>query len=173
MSQPPTNGDDAADGYVQDPLPPLQIEVTPEEEVLRQSGPEPSEQEDFGKDLNDFRFAELQSKLEDLTQQLTERKDLHELRKRHARSLFRLTLGWVGVVWLVILLQGFNQWPTPFPWGNYIHLPFKLSDTVIIAFMTTTTATVLGLYGIAAYWLYGKPKSNDDKTESGKSNKSE
>ncbi len=47
-------------------------------------------------------------------------------------------------------------------------LHFEISDSVLIAFMTTTTATVLGLYGIAAYWLYGKPKQEGKNTSKDK-----
>lgn len=96
--------------------------------------------------------------------------ELHELRKSHAWLLFGLTVLWIVFVWIVILLQGFGQWFTPLVQG-FKYFKFKLSDTVLIAFMTTTTATVLGLYGIAAYWLYGKPKGKDEKAEPEKEKK--
>jgi hypothetical protein len=84
--------------------------------------------------------------------------DIHGLRVVHAWLLFSLTAIWVFFVWIVILFQGFGRWYGPTFWGFYA-LPFHLSDAVVIAFLTTTTTTVLGLYGIAAYWLYTKPKA--------------
>lgn len=94
---------------------------------------------------------------EDLAQERLQNNEIHDLRIGHAKLLFRLTVSWVVVIWFVVLLQGFNQWFTPIYQGLE-YISFKLSDSVMIAFMTTTTTTVLGLYGIAAYWLYGKPK---------------
>lgn len=98
----------------------------------------------------------------DQAQKQKQDNEIHGLRMVHAWLLFALTVVWVYVIWVVVLFQGFGRWFVPMPWGFYA-LPFKLSDSVLIAFMTTATTTVLGLYGIAAYWLYGKPKQ-DAKT---------
>ncbi len=94
---------------------------------------------------------------EDQAQKRQHANDIHDLRMSHSRLLLGLALVWIFVILVVVLLQGFGRWFTPFTEG-FEHLPFKLSDTVVIAFITSTTATVLGLYGIAAYWLYGKSK---------------
>lgn len=158
MSQPPN---DPQDAYVQDPLPPLELEFSPEEDLLR-GGPsgEPAGDDTFGLPLDVIRYRALMTKVEDLEHQLKERRQLHKLRKRHSSRLFSLTVAWVCLVWLVVLLQGFGQWFTPIlPWFDYIK--FHLTDTVAVAFITSTTATVLGLYGIAAYWLFGKPKKDE------------
>lgn len=156
-------------------LPPLEIEVVPEE---LGSGPKVSQAEsaDPGRSLDDYKFKRLETEIDDLAQQLSERRDLHSIRTKHAWLLFGLTIGWVGVIWLVVLLQGFGQWflPFPAPAADERYLKFTLSNTVIVAFMTSTTATVLGLYGIAAYWLYGKkPSMKSDKTEEKKDAKDE
>lgn len=82
---------------------------------------------------------------------------IHGMRISHSNSLLLLAIVWIFVIFVVILLQGFGQWFTPIPNG-YKYLDFELSDTLLITFITSTTGTVLGLYGIAAYWLYGKPK---------------
>lgn len=92
--------------------------------------------------------------LADKTQKRQHDNEIHGLRKNHAWLLFWLTVFWVVVVWFVLLLQGFGQWFIPIP-SNFKYISFELSDAALIAFMTTTTTTVLGLYGIAAYWLYG------------------
>ncbi|TWR59751.1 hypothetical protein FIV41_13430 [Pseudomonas marginalis] len=94
---------------------------------------------------------------EDQAQKRKHDDDIHGMRMSHSRFLLGLALVWIFVILAVVLLQGFGQWFTPL-YDGYKYIPFKLSDTVVIAFITSTTATVLGLYGIAAYWLYGKPK---------------
>ncbi|NHN67454.1 hypothetical protein G7W60_06360 [Pseudomonas fluorescens] len=96
--------------------------------------------------------------------------EIHGLRVVHAWLLFGLTIVWIFVIWIVILFQGFGRWFVPMLPG-FEALHFKLSDAVLIAFMTTTTATVLGLYGIAAYWMYGRPKTVEGKTPSKKGKK--
>lgn len=109
--------------------------------------------------LDDRIAKELLAFADGKNQALKEKQDgeIHGLRIIHAWLLFALTVVWVIVIWLVVLLQGFEQWFWPIDEG-YKYIRFKLSDAVVIAFMTTTTTTVLGLYGIAAFWLYGKPK---------------
>lgn len=94
---------------------------------------------------------------EDQDQKRKHDDDIHGMRMSHSKFLLALALAWIFVILAVVLLQGFGQWFTPL-YDGYKYIPFKLSDTVVIAFITSTTATVLGLYGIAAYWLYGKPK---------------
>lgn len=49
---------------------------------------------------------------------------------------------------------------------------FHLSDTIIISIITSTTATVIGLFGIAAYWLFGNGETKARK-QSDQKNKSE
>jgi polyferredoxin len=97
--------------------------------------------------------------------------EIHGMRKWHAWLLFGLTVGWITFLWVALLLEGFGQWFFPIP-DAYVYLKFKVSDSVMIAFMTTTTTTVLGLYGIAAYWLYGKPKTSEAKPPVKKEKKS-
>lgn len=92
---------------------------------------------------------------EDQAQKRKHENEIHDMRKYHANFLLVLALVWIFVILIVVLLQGFGQWFTPIMEG-YTYLKFKLSDTLVVAFITSTTATVLGLYGIAAYWLYGK-----------------
>jgi hypothetical protein len=156
-------------------LPPLEIEVLPED-VKPSSRASAVQAEDPGRSLDDYKYKRLETEIDDLSQQLSERRDLHSIRTKHAWLLFGLTIGWVGVIWLVVLLQGFGQWflPFPAPAADEKYLPFNLSNTVIVAFMTSTTATVLGLYGIAAYWLYGKkPPLKSEKGDSKKDDEGE
>lgn len=77
-----------------------------------------------------------------------------KIRIQHLNYLFILTIIWIVFIWLILILQGYAGYPFRQTSKIYDFLPFHLSDAVIIAFMTTTTATVLGLYGIGAYWLF-------------------
>ncbi|WP_033460273.1 hypothetical protein [Bordetella bronchiseptica] len=104
---------------------------------------------DLGESLIDL---QQEHEIRRLQQKLTERTELHKIRKVHSWLLFGLTTLWIVVVWIVVVLQGFRGIPQQ--WGSI----FALSDAVIIAFITSTTASVLGLYGIAAYWLFGNGK---------------
>lgn len=80
-------------------------------------------------------------------QRLHENQEAHDLRIKHLGRLYWLSVGWILGLFIIIALQGFAC------------KGFHLSDTVMVAFMTTTTTTVLGLYGIGAFWLYKKVKN--------------
>jgi hypothetical protein len=99
----------------------------------------------------DFEIARIKTELSQIRQALVERTDLHFLRKLHSWLLCGLLIIWVMAVWCAIALQGFGHIPFLFP-----RMSFNLSDPVLIAFITSTTASVLGLYGIAAYWRFGR-----------------
>ncbi len=104
-------------------------------------------------------------------QENKEQSESHALRKEQLDKLFKLTKRWILVLWIIILFQGFKQSYISISWFS-LKLNFVLSDAVLIAFITTTTTTVLGLYGIAAYWLFGKNKQEpDDKPNKSKPDK--
>ena len=77
-----------------------------------------------------------------LRQEIAHTKHLHYVRLFILAALFILVLCWLGSVALLLLLQGFKVWG------------FWLSDKVIIAYITSTTVSVLGLFHIAAKWLF-------------------
>ena len=78
------------------------------------------------------------ARLRDETAQLN---DVHELRKEYIPKLFWLTVGWlafvVGIVWRVAADR-----------------EFYLSDNILIALITSTTVNVIGIFVIAARWLF-------------------
>ena len=119
----------------------------------------------------DFELKEIRLRLISIEQRNTEATDNHNIRKKHAGWLFGLTVCWIAIVWLVVLMQGFNRFPIPLFPSMYKNLSFKLSDSVVMAFMTSTTATVLGLYGIAAYWLFGNNEKKAKKIKKDKGKK--
>lgn len=99
-------------------------------------------------------------------QKLLHENQNQEIRIKHLHYLFTLTIIWIVFIWIILILQGFKGYPFQQTSHIYDFLEFQLSDTVLIAFMTTTTTTVLGLYGIGAYWLFkGKQEDNKQKAD--------
>lgn len=104
-------------------------------------------------------------------------KEEHSLRKKYLNFLSKITIYWLGLITTVSWLQGFKN---PFLLSVYIKpeylekFPFyfsigefQLTNPAFIALITTTTATILGLYTIAAIWLYkGKREEEKPKKES-------
>lgn len=78
------------------------------------------------------------------------------LRKKEFKKLSRIAIGWTITLILITVAQGFGAFPIQFFTGTFSYLKFNLSNETYIALVTTTTATILGLYSIAAYWLYRK-----------------
>jgi hypothetical protein len=67
-----------------------------------------------------------------------------EARKKYANKIFTLISVWLGCMLVVILLAGFGskcEW-------------FKMADSVLIALITTTTGSVIGLFAIVANYLF-------------------
>lgn len=96
-------------------------------------------QPDLENDLEEHR---LQVELDALRQQVRESVDTHRLRLGYAKSLFRLVCAWLACVVLAVGLVGFKAWG------------FSLSDPILIAFITTTTINVVGLFIVVAKWLF-------------------
>lgn len=132
---------------------------------------------------NDFAFADLRAAeraREDQKYRHTEEE--HHLRKAHLHFLSKITIYWLGLITVVSYLQGFKgsgfitihlkpEYLALLPF--YITAPkFELTNPAFIALITTTTATILGLYTIAAIWLY-KGKQEDKKQKTDTENSSE
>ncbi|MFI8127118.1 hypothetical protein [Acinetobacter sp. ABJ-A23_2] len=79
-----------------------------------------------------------------------------ELRKREFKKLSYIAIGWTLTIILITIIQGFGTFPLQFFTNTFSYLKFNLSNQAYVALVTTTTATILGLYTIAAYWLYRK-----------------
>ncbi len=79
-----------------------------------------------------------------------------KLRKSEFKKLSFLAKIWTFTIILITILQGFGAFPFQFAADKFTYLKFSLSSQAYIALVTTTTATILGLYTIAAYWLYRK-----------------
>lgn len=102
----------------------------------------------------DLKEKDLHLKIQD--QERLNNDELHEIRKTHLQRLFILTCVWTGLVIFVLISTGLKRlwwFPTPL---RLEALRFELESSVMIAFITSTTATIIGLYTIATYWLFKK-----------------
>ncbi|MFZ7141600.1 hypothetical protein ACLSY0_00335 [Avibacterium avium] len=112
--------------------------------------------EDLEDAFNRLDLKEKQLKLQIQTQEHSNNDELHEIRKTHLQRLFILTCVWSGLVIFVLISTGLKRlWWFPTP-PCLEALKFELESSVLIAFITSTTATIIGLYTIAAYWLFKK-----------------
>lgn len=92
---------------------------------------------------------ELQNqRLKDESERLTE---LHNTRKQYVGRLFWLITAWLAVVIALVALSA------------TLKNIFTLADSVLIAFITSTTVSVIALFVIVAKWLF--PSASDDKKE--------
>ena len=88
------------------------------------------------------------------TEEFRQFQGTYELRKQSADKLFNLIRCWLIIVTVFLFLAGFEI--TSF---SLKEISFNISDNVLIALITSTTASVLGLYVIVAKWLF----PNNDK----------
>jgi hypothetical protein len=68
------------------------------------------------------------------------------------RQVFRLAVAWLVGVYLLLLLQGFLS---PRHW-------FALDDSVLLAALGGTTASVIGLFAIVARYLFARGARRSD-----------
>lgn len=87
-------------------------------------------------------FLKLKNKA--LKQKIKCDKQLHNFRQDSYSKLLGTIWAWLGFVAVVVSLAGFGWWQ------------FQLSNPVLIALLTTSTAIVLGIFAIAAKWLFPK-----------------
>lgn len=102
----------------------------------------------------------LATEVQDLRDSLGRNRDIHRGRLLGLLLLFALI-----VTWLFYILK-FVYWTgTPANWHpdakNHEMMILKLSDAVILALIGATTVNVLGLFYIAARWLYGEKQKSD------------
>jgi hypothetical protein len=100
---------------------------------------------------------ETQEEEEDLDRQRTKalirgiEQDINE-RKKYATGFFVLACFWLAAITIMLTLQGFGS----FWFGR---MPFKLSETVLLAVIGSTTVNVLGILYVVANYLF--PKRGD------------
>jgi hypothetical protein len=91
--------------------------------------------------------------LEREKQELQEKIEVHGIRKEYIEKLYGLTVVWLTFVILFIILQATSK-------GH-----FNLNDGVLIAFITSTTVAVIGIFLIVAKWLFPTLQKESSKQE--------
>jgi hypothetical protein len=100
------------------------------------------------KELEDERLQELEKKaleLQLLKAQIRKFEDDNQSRREFSRSIFTVTVIWMFLVLMIVIQCANDKW--------------HLSDSVLIALITTTTANVIGIFIIVANYLFNKEKS--------------
>ena len=80
--------------------------------------------------------------LEHLRQKLREAKDTHNLRLKYTGRIFAIGCIWLGLVVSAVFMSGFSLFGFGLPGG------------VLIAFITSTTLNVVGLFIVVAKWMF-------------------
>lgn len=104
--------------------------------------------EEEEKELKEGRIHELEKaalELQLLKAQIKKFEDDNEGRREFSRNIFAVTVVWMFLVLMVVILCANGKW--------------HLSDSVLIALITTTTATVIGIFIIVANYLFNRDKS--------------
>lgn len=99
-------------------------------------------------ELKEGRIHELEKaalELQLLKAQIKKFEDDNEGRREFSRNIFAVTVVWMFLVLMVVFLCASGRW--------------HLSDSVLIALITTTTATVIGIFIIVANYLFNRDKS--------------
>lgn len=89
--------------------------------------------------------------LQSLKQKLLEAQDTHNLRLDYIKRIFCLVCIWLALVVISVFLSGFKLYN------------FALPNSVLIAFITSTTISVVGLFIVVSKWLF--PISNQNQKE--------
>jgi len=94
---------------------------------------------DLSLELEDHK---LEFQLTLLREELKQLQDTHGLRLDYTGHIFKLVCAWLACVVACVVLSGFG-------WRG-----FKLPDSVLIAFITSTTVNVVGLFVLVAKWMF-------------------
>ncbi|MGA2147987.1 MAG: hypothetical protein ABSH49_23825 [Bryobacteraceae bacterium] len=92
-----------------------------------------------------------------------QKQDIKE-RKKYAQLFFYLSCAWLVAIVAILMLQGFGSQG----FGSFWKTPFKLSDSIVLAMIGSTTANVLGILYIVAKYLFPNRGSDDGTTDSDK-----
>ena len=121
--------------------PPAPVVASIEEQQLQQQGDNPnalSDEDNRIRRLRNDRFSDENEHW----------KKIYELRAQYIPYLFFMVVGWLIFAAATVIFAGMRLLIT--------------SDPVLIALVTTTTATVLGIFIIVAKWLFPSPYKSDN-----------
>lgn len=86
--------------------------------------------------------------------------DIHELRKKYLPKIYFLIISWFAFIAIGFSLYTTGIFILELRAKSYIQI---LPGYVIVAFLTTSTANVIGLFVICARWLYPNKKNDYQK----------
>jgi hypothetical protein len=89
--------------------------------------------------------------IQSLRQELLETQDTHTLRLKYTFNIFIIICTWLAFVIVGVFFSGFKLFN------------FSLSDKVLIAFITSTTISVLGLFIVVAKWMFPNNQSKENR----------
>lgn len=107
------------------------------------------EQPDLSIDLEESR---IEFQLDCLYQEFKHLNDNHNLRLSYTGRIYGLVVAWLVCVVGCVAMAGFSAWG------------FRLSDTVLVAFITSTTVNVVGLFVLVAKWMYPSGREGESKS---------
>ena len=110
-----------------------------------------SENEKTSRQKSEQEIETLKIRNKELAYKLAQLQKFDQTRDEYVLKLFRLIVSWLVIVVIFVALAA--------TLGNH----FKLSDSVLIAFITSTTVSVLGLFVIVARWLFPSDNDKNDK----------
>jgi sterol desaturase/sphingolipid hydroxylase (fatty acid hydroxylase superfamily) len=114
-------------------------------EDIREQNPRKSPDEKSLAEKKAYDHAFKDAKLREITQNIDERKS-------YAKKLFILISSWLFGVFLLLVFSGVKSIPLL---GG-----FSLSDSVLIAILTSTTLNILGIFAFVTKYLYWTPGGN-------------
>lgn len=100
------------------------------------------------KELEEGRLHELEKQaleLQLLKAQIQKFEDDNESRREFSRNIFTVTVIWMFLVLVIVIQSASGKW--------------RLSDSVLITLISTTTANVIGIFIIVANYLFNRDKS--------------
>ncbi|MFZ2619502.1 MAG: hypothetical protein WAX89_01370 [Alphaproteobacteria bacterium] len=105
-----------------------------------------------------FDTEKLELEVDGLRERLKDQKQDLELKRDLYKNIQKITRGWLFFIAAIICLNAITLTITEeMLWPAYIPLlSFHISDSVMIAIVGTTTATILGLYYVVANYLFPK-----------------
>lgn len=89
-----------------------------------------------------------------------ENKKLNKIRRVYTQKLHRLNWGWIIAVGVIVILSGLKTPHFNDPKCEAYCFGFGMSEPIMIAFITTTMATVIGIFLIVAKWLFPAPEKD-------------
>ena len=109
--------------------------------IDEQRAPPPSSDDKTEKERSRFDRARQEITIQGLQQDIRER-------EKYASRIFRLVVCWLSSILLIVIAQGV-RWP----WMSR-YIGFDLPESVLIALVTTTTASVVGILLIVTRYLF-------------------